>query len=26
MEFEADLIDDRVWLGSLAAMENTVAL
>ncbi|CAF3376650.1 unnamed protein product [Rotaria socialis] len=26
MEFEADLIDDRVWLGSLAAMENTIAL
>jgi len=26
MEFSADLIDDRVWLGSLAAMENTMAL
>ncbi|CAF0734166.1 unnamed protein product [Rotaria sp. Silwood1] len=26
MEFGADLIDDRVWLGSLAAMENTIAL
>jgi hypothetical protein len=26
MEFSADLIDDRVWLGSLAAMENTIAL
>ncbi len=26
MEFSADLIDDRIWLGSLAAMENTMAL
>jgi predicted protein tyrosine phosphatase len=26
MELSADLIDDRVWLGSLAAMENTMAL
>jgi len=26
MEFSADLIDDRVWLGSFAAMENTIAL
>ncbi|CAF4345865.1 unnamed protein product, partial [Adineta steineri] len=26
MEFSADLIDDRVWLGSLDAMENTIAL
>ena len=26
MDFSADLIDDRLWLGSLAAMENTVAL
>lgn len=26
MEFDADMIDDRVWLGSLAAMENTKAL
>jgi protein-tyrosine phosphatase len=26
MEFTADLIDDHVWLGSLAAMQNTMAL
>jgi protein-tyrosine phosphatase len=26
MEFSADLIDDRVWLGSLAAMQNKIAL
>lgn len=26
MDFSADLIDKRVWLGSIAAMENTVAL
>jgi atypical dual specificity phosphatase len=26
MELSADLIDDRVWLGSLAAMQNTMAL
>lgn len=26
MEFGADLIDDRVWLGSLYAAENTIAL
>ena len=26
MDFSADLIDNRVWLGSIAAMENTLAL
>ncbi|UJR33841.1 hypothetical protein I4U23_021264 [Adineta vaga] len=26
MEFNADLIDDRIWLGSFAAMQNTIAL
>jgi dual specificity phosphatase 12 len=26
MDFSADLIDDRVWLGSLDSAENTIAL
>lgn len=26
MDFSADLIDKRVWLGSMAAMKNTLAL
>lgn len=26
MDFSADLIDKRIWLGSIAAMENTLAL